>query len=110
MLSLEENFEVGSHKLRIIERILRKYLVTNTDYGIIGRYKQQKDNNFIIRGIICLGSKSFEDFESSCFKNMEEPEFKIHKIDVANEKEKREAENLWEHVVEDEEKEDINLC
>ena len=52
-----------------MEGILRKDLVTNLDYGFLGLY-QQKDNSYFVRGIMCLGSKSFEEFEAVLFSSV----------------------------------------
>ena len=59
-------------------------LNTEVDYGMLGLYQSEKDSQYIIRGIVCLGSKSFEDFESSIHSNTDFEGTKIHKINVSN--------------------------
>ena len=44
---------------------LEKYLkVTNLDYGIVGVYQHENDKNYIVRGVLCLGSKNFNDLKT----------------------------------------------
>lgn len=51
---------------------------------MLGLFQSEKDGQFIIRGIICLGSKPYEEFENAMKANNDFEEFKIHKVNTAN--------------------------
>ena len=52
-------------KLKMLQFELEKYLkITNVDYGIVGVYQHENDKHYIVRGVLCLGSKNFSDLNS----------------------------------------------
>lgn len=53
---------------------------------MIGLYQQQQDRRFMIRGILCVGSRSFEELENSWKNSINGTDCKLHKIDVGEEK------------------------
>lgn len=55
----EENKESSTLKLKDLHRKIMNGLNTEVDYGMVGLYQSEKDKQFIIRGIVCLGSKTF---------------------------------------------------
>lgn len=44
---------------------LEKYLKINSvDYGIVGVYQHENDKHYLVRGILCLGSKNFNELKN----------------------------------------------
>lgn len=90
---------------------LEKYLkVTNVDYGIVGVYQHENDKHFIVRGVLCLGSKNFNDLKSDMESSVELREWKIAKIDINDETQKRAVENIWDNTLENNNYDGIVTC
>lgn len=48
----------GNLKLKALHKKIVAELNPEIDYGILGLYKSEKDKKTIIRGLVCIGSKS----------------------------------------------------
>jgi hypothetical protein len=69
---------------------LEKYLkITSVDYGIVGVYQHENDKHYIVRGVLCLGSKNFNELKNDMESSVELREWKVGRIDVSNETQKR---------------------
>jgi len=52
-------------KLKMLQFELEKYLKINSlDYGIVGVYQHENDKHYLVRGILCLGSKNFNELKN----------------------------------------------
>lgn len=75
--------------VKIVQVESEKYLKGNVDYGFLGVYQNEKDKLYQIRGMICLGSKPFEDLQKDFESSIELKELNLHKADSGVEEERR---------------------
>lgn len=70
-------------KIKMLHSKIQDQLNPEIDYGILGLYQSEKDKKYIIRGLICLGSKTIEELESR-LQRQEFLDIKLHKVDTKN--------------------------
>lgn len=63
--------------------------INSIDYGIVGVYQHENDKHYLVRGILCLGSKNFNELKNDMESSVELREWKICKIDINDDTQKR---------------------
>ncbi len=91
---MEKNLVIA---LNLIPKFLKPI-----DYGFLAIYQNQneKDRHYLLQGLICLGSHSFEEFNEEIQKNSELRGFKALKVETTSEEQRRKVEVFWEYQIE----------
>lgn len=94
----ESTFQQLQKNMNIVMQELPKLLKLNVDYGFLGIYLNEKDRQYRLQGLVCLGSHPFEQFVDQMTKIAELRPFKVSRVDVVNNEEERmKVEMLWEY-------------
>ena len=61
-----------NQKIKMLSFELEKYLKINSvDYGIVGVYQHLNDKRYMVKGLLCLGSKNDVELKSDMESSVE---------------------------------------